>query len=230
RHIEVGIDGGLACSEKPTGVGFHAQSILAALFSRRNNQIRYHLYLPPGGQIGSDLPPHVVVHRRPDVNVLIKQPWMIYRSYADRLDVFYSFGHRISRWLRGRKIITIHDTIYDQYPEFYPPGVARAISEEVRSALRDTNEVVTVSEDAARSLTEIYRFERPITVIDNAPRSMFSPGLENKKTLNELGIRTQYFLFVGRIDSRKNVKRIVEAYRLLLQQGSVCSLVLVGPI
>lgn len=228
--IVVGIDGGLACTERPTGVGYHARSVLENILTRTEPGLDLHLYLPPGGTFPSLETGRKSVHYRPDFNLKLRNPWLTLRSYCDRTDIYFTFGHQLPRFVRGRSVVTIYDTIYEEFPECYPAGVPAATRAEVLQGLSRADCVVTGSEDAASNIRKFYKFNGRIEVTGHGTRSCFSPGPVNKSWLGKYDLQnSRYFLYVGRIDARKNVKRIIEAYRRVLATGEACSLVLVGP-
>jgi glycosyltransferase involved in cell wall biosynthesis len=233
RRYRIGIDAGLACSRCPTGVEHFARSLLLAVTRLETPEIAWYVYLSPRSEIASLLPASVQVRERPDVNTLVKKPWLVSLTWRDRLDVLYTFGHQLVSGCRGRKVLTIYDTAFDAYPDCYPAGVPARVHGEVAEACRQAAAIVTISNATRCALLQDYpcRAEQVHVVYGGnraAVASDLPPALP--ECVREAGVRPPFFLCVGRLDRRKNLERVIRAYRRLLQEGTSCGgLVLAGP-
>lgn len=233
REWRIGIDGTLACSKRPTGVEYFARSLLQELVAIEVPGVRWHLYLPPYGDQGLRIPEPVRVRVRPDVNTMIKTPWSVLHTWRDRLDVLYSFGHLLPPAARGRRVITIHDTAYDHFPDCYPAGIPARANAEVRRALGMATRVVVPSEATRQCLIEDYDYVADrIDVIYEGSRAVFTPGTPTAlpERVRAAGVHDPFLLCVGRLDRRKNLERVIDAYRMVIRDGVPCGgLVIVGP-
>ncbi len=233
RATRIGIDAGLACSEKPTGVETFARSLLGELLRREQTNIEYTLYLPPTSDPGIDIPKGVTTRRRPDVNTAIKTPWLIAQTWRDDLDLLYTFGHVLPRGCRGKTAITVYDTAYDEFPECYPPAAAMRIHAEVLRATRRADAVITLSEATRTCLIRDYGLLKERVFVSHAGSRQFhqrSTGAPALAVTREADIKQPYLLCVGRIDRRKNIEAVISAYRATLLAGIACGgLVIAGP-
>ncbi len=236
-QLLLGIDAGLACSKQPTGVEWFAKSLLQELVmmqSAGGHHCRWHVYLPPFGNPGFRIPPHVVPHLRPDVNTLIKNPWLVARSWLDRLDALYLFGHLLPPGgVRGKVVVTVHDLAFDDYPDCYRPGVPERARAEVRAACARADRIVVPSEATRGGLVERYRYPLDrIDVILEGARTHFTPGEPGPlpERVREAMPEGPFILAVGRLDRRKNIERVIDAYRAVHAEGVPCAgLVIAGP-
>lgn len=233
KRYRIGIDGSLASSKRPTGVEHYARSLLFELLRLDAPQVDWFVYLPPFAETGAPLPKHVKARIRPDVNTLIKTPWLVSNTWRDRLDVFYTFGHRVPNGAKGRRVITVYDTAFDGFPDCYPPGDAECAHAEVLEASAGARRIIVPSVATRTALVDNYGYpERNVDLMLGGYRPTFQPGTPGPlptKVL-EAGIESPFILSVGRLDRRKNVERVIEAYRLLLRKGVPCGgLVIVGP-
>lgn len=232
RPRRIGIDGSLACSLRPTGVEHFARALLHELLRLEAPDLQWYLYLPPSGNPGTTPPASVVTRYRPDVNTLIKTPWLVGQSWRDRLDVIYAFGHLLPRACYGRHVLTVHDTAFDDYPETYPPGDAVRAHASVEQTCRQAERIVTPSRATQEKLVATYGFPSERTdVLLEGSRSIFCPGDPGSlPAAVRAGIKPPFLLSVGRIDRRKNVARVIDAYRMLVTRGVTCGgLLIVGP-
>jgi alpha-1,3-rhamnosyl/mannosyltransferase len=233
KRVRIGIEAGLASSKHPTGVEHYARSLLYELLRLETQAVEWFVYLSPHADTGTPLPPAVNARFRPDVNTLIKTPWLIGNTWRDRLDVIYSFGHRLPTGCCGRRVITVYDTAFDQFPDCYPPGDAQLAHAEVSASLSRAQAAVVPSAATRDALVANYGYAASnVHVMLGGYRSSFRPGAPGSlpDRVTEAGIQAPFLLSVGRLDRRKNVERVIEAYRLLLRQGVPCGgLVIVGP-
>jgi glycosyltransferase involved in cell wall biosynthesis len=132
-------------------------------------------------------------------------------------------------------------TIHDVTP-IVMPSHSRKVTWLLRSLLwwscKYSRAIITDSECSKRDLIRIYGLpESKVSVVylgyddaifnDSAP----DPGAQ-QKLLNKLGIARPYLLHHGIIQPRKNLKRLIEAYRLVLSRNRHLDfeLVLAGPL
>lgn len=138
---------------------------------------------------------------------------------------------------RARLVLTVHDLIPWILPEILPaastahPMHARYLRY-APAALRRAAAVIAVSESTRRDLLE--RFAVPperVAVVPYGVAAQFRPlePAERAPVLARYGLGDEpYLLFVGRIELRKNVGRVLEAFARLRRQGLPHRLVLVG--
>jgi len=136
-------------------------------------------------------------------------------------------------FVRCPTVVTIHDIGHEHLPEhFHPLYVARQ-RRLVRATARKADHILTVSEFAARDIATTYGIGRQkITVAYQAPASIFRP-YDKQAAQRELAARCKinvpFLLYVGRLNSRKNLLRLVQAYAAARTHGVTAALVLAGP-
>lgn len=126
-----------------------------------------------------------------------------------------------------KRVTTIHDAIPLIDPSVQPLATRLIFNTLIRAARYSADAVFTVSQAAAHDLkTYAHIPEHKLHVTENgvAP-TLELPPEAIKETLRGLGISQPYFLYVGNLTPRKNLARVIEAFRLL-EQGH---LVIVGP-
>lgn len=119
----------------------------------------------------------------------------------------------------GRTVTTVHDLSHHIYPEFHPPARIDYMRRMLPDSLQRASHVITVSESARFDL--IAHFGHPperITAIplgaDPAFRIHSAPELA--PVLDRLGLQAKsYSLYVGTIEPRKNLDRLLDAYEAL---------------
>jgi len=100
-----------------------------------------------------------------------------------------------------------------------------------RFALDHAKQVVTVSNATKRDITTHFHPSVPITVTHSGfVADRFTPLTPTTKKLvpKQIARQTPYLLFIGRLEAKKNVKTLVEAFGLVAAKNKKLQLVLIG--
>jgi glycosyltransferase involved in cell wall biosynthesis len=134
----------------------------------------------------------------------------------------------------GKKsIISFNDSAYYKFPHFYSPGTATKWDRLYRRSLRLASAIIVLSENTRRDLMEMVALpEERIHVVRPPTDPRFSPIRSEKEEANlreRLSLPETFILFVGTLEPRKNIVRLVKAFEMFLgRQHEPVSLVIVG--
>jgi glycosyltransferase involved in cell wall biosynthesis len=115
-------------------------------------------------------------------------------------------------------VITVHDLAIYRNPRWFParqPLSTRLVVP--RSVLR-ADVVISVSENTARDVVEIFGIERSrIQVVPHGVSPKFRPmdGDEKAEARARLGLPERFILFVGTIEPRKNLETLLDAWAMM---------------
>ncbi len=132
----------------------------------------------------------------------------------DRLDVLYTFNF-CPIFSRAKRLVMIFDIIFVTHQELFTP-VERVFFKPVRLAARLADAVVTISEYCKRTIADRYRTdENKVTSILLGCDESFCK-IEDESKLRSIrekyGLPERFILYVGRINIRKNLVRLIEAF------------------
>jgi glycosyltransferase involved in cell wall biosynthesis len=130
-----------------------------------------------------------------------------------------------------RTVVTIHDLGYRAFPGAHPPLARRYLDWSTRWSAAVARRVIVPSEATARDLTATYSTPQDrIAVIPHGYHPRFHPldAATVDTGLARLGIARPYLLFVGTLQPRKNLARVLAAFERLAAGGWPGQLVLVG--
>lgn len=136
------------------------------------------------------------------------------------VDLFHVTDYRVVR-MACPVVATLHDALPIKHPEWCNPKQRALKNWLQRKAAAKADHVIAVSAYAVAELVECFGVdEQRISVVHNGvdPAWFDAPAPDAvAATLGQYGLQAGYFLFVGTLMPRKNVERIVRAYRSLPQ-------------
>ncbi|MYM81743.1 glycosyltransferase [Duganella sp. FT50W] len=137
---------------------------------------------------------------------------------AAPLDLFHATDYRIVR-MDCPVVATLHDALPISHPEWASPKLRKLKNWLQAKAARKAQHVITGSHFSIRELVEHFGVdENNISVVHHGAAPQFfepPPVAERDITLELHGLRAGYFLFVGTLQPRKNVERLLAAYLAL---------------
>jgi len=155
-------------------------------------------------------------------------PW---RARLDQLDVFHA-QYIVPPFLRCKTVTTIADISYEHFPDFFPVPLRASLKLLVPWSARRADHIITVSEHSKRDLVRCYGIgEEKITVTHEGAGPAFHPmdrGKAKKRLAQKYRLTSDFILYVGRLQARKNLQRLVSAYAAIRSAGFPHKLVLVG--
>ncbi len=152
----------------------------------------------------------------------------------DRIDIFHGLSHEIPLGMNRTKIpsvVTIHDLIFLTYPDMFT-AIDRAIyNYKFRYACRHADKIIAISECTKRDIVKYFGVPaEKIEVIYQAIQPVFyrmQPEEAAEKVVRKYGLPGDYLLYVGAVNSRKNLLNVVKAVALLPRDMNL-PLVVVG--
>lgn len=137
--------------------------------------------------------------------------------------------------LFGKRAAVVHDVGWRRVPGVYEPAARRRLEKETRRAVKKARVLFAVSEFTKRELVETFRVSADrVVVAPNAVNPAVFRTLDESTVapiLQRYRLSRHYFLYVGRMDAKKNVKTLIRAFELFKKDrglGDPFELVLVG--
>lgn len=213
----IGIDASRAATEQRTGTEAYARNLIRALIppaAERGHRLRLYFNQPPVDGLFPTAPhvEHVVIpqhrlwtHLRLGRELRRRPP-----------NVFFTPAHVIPAGYRGPSVATIHDLGYEYFPEAHPRRQLAYLRWSTRHNARVARRVIADSAATRDDLAKFY--DVPVSKID-----VVYPGADPYMrrvtdeariagVLTAYGIRPPYFLYLGTLQPRKNLVRLVEAF------------------
>lgn len=151
------------------------------------------------------------------------------KLFSEHADLNLFFNYIVPPRVEGKVITTIHDLTYLRFPETVEARNLRRIERDILYSVERSSHIITISEFSKREIESLLHIPASqISVIYAAPSS-FPEGEAFSKIQSRWKIRTPYLLYVGTIEPRKNLVRLLRAFdRLKRERKTSLQLVLAG--
>lgn len=120
------------------------------------------------------------------------------------------------------EVLTMHCLSSFVHPEFYSPAIAWRLNTLMRLGMRRSEFVLCVSQATADDVHERFAVPRErLVVAYNGVDARFTPvpvDEARRRVREELRIDGPYALFLGKLEPRKNVMRLLEAFAQFRQE------------
>lgn len=158
---------------------------------------------------------------------------LVYELWCHPVDVLFVPSHVLPLFCRVSMVMTIHDVAAMHIPQIYSILQRWYTVASARFALKHARTIIVPSDATKKDLEQVLPGHHvPVHVVplavDTAQHQVVSQEIV-QTVLHGFGITSPYFLFVGRIESKKNVQGILRAYEVFRRLNtSRVQLVLVG--
>lgn len=162
--------------------------------------------------------------------------WRLFGIKADlkreKPDVYHGLSNELPLGIAStgiKSIVTIHDLIFLRYPEYYKPIDRFIYRLKFQYACQRADKIIAVSECSKRDIVSFFHIpEEKIEVVYQGCHPCFRKEVTDEKKMevsHKYGLPKHYLLYVGTVESRKNLLLAVKALKSLPPE---ISLVAVG--
>jgi glycosyltransferase involved in cell wall biosynthesis len=213
----IGLDGSRAFLRQRTGIEEYSYQVTKHLINElRNDQVV--LYIRKNQKIDFALPDNwkVKIINWP---YLWTQIGLSLEMLFHPVDVLFIPAHIVPIIHAKNTVVVIHGLEYEFVPEAYPLWERIYMRWAIKNSCRRAKTIIAVSNNTKKDLMRLYNIkEEKINVIYEGYNRNFEFRISNfESNLNEL-ISKPYLLFVGRLEVRKNIVGILEAYKILIEK------------
>ena len=165
------------------------------------------------------------IKQLPAKNPLIRIPIVLAReTLKDNLDILH-VQYIAPPFHRGKLVATIHDLGFLHVPESFSKIEVLRSKILIRMTAKRSDKIITGSNFSKNDIAATYRIDpQHIAVISHGVSSAFKPENDvskSQKILAKYGIDKPYILCVGRLNPRKNLTALVEAFTRIKNEKSI---------
>lgn len=139
------------------------------------------------------------------------------KFFGSDADITHFFNYIVPPKVSGRTVVTVHDMVYKAFPETVRGRTRYMLETGLKRSMKRADLIVTDSEFSRSEILKYFpQWETKLRVVPcGVDRSRFRPILDSVRideTKKLLGIDREYFLYLGTLEPRKNLRRLVIAY------------------
>jgi glycosyltransferase involved in cell wall biosynthesis len=229
RALTIGIDASRTLSAQRTGTEQYSVALIRALMAQETPH-RWRLYAP--GPPPADLlplPPRWEWRTMPFPRLWthLRLSWEMVRH---RPDVLFVPAHVVPIIHPQATVVTVHDLGYLHFPEAHPALSRRYLDLSTRWSVRAARRVIAVSAATRDDLVAMLSLPASkISIVHHGVRPVVCVSEPDMRaSLERLGMMQPYVLFVGTVQPRKNLQRLIRAFAQVIAAGLPHRLVIVG--
>jgi len=214
-EMRIGVDV-RSLSEPISGIGRYTSSLLQVMINNSSHEWVLYSYRPV--LHGEWNQPNVIIRNLHlpkwirGVYIQWLQLILPFWLKQDRIDLFWSPAHRLPIYISNSiaRVVTIHDLVWKHAPETMRPFGQFLDSRLMPKSIRLADKVIAVSESTALDLFDEFSEVQKKTAVIYEAGSLL---IEYSEDFND--VKDEYLLYVGTLEPRKNLRRLLEAYSLL---------------
>lgn len=155
-------------------------------------------------------------------SLLTSRPFPGSNKLRDKIDLFHAPDHHIPRLGKIPVVATVMDAIPLAHPEWVSKRLRTFKNAAFRQMARSARQIITISAYSKADI--VHYFGIPSERVSVTPLGVnpayaqpVAPEMR-QAVLQRYGLEAGFFIFVGTIQPRKNVARIIEAHQMLPEE------------
>lgn len=225
----IGIDGNEANVKRRVGIGEYAFELLMELSSSKFiiQNLKFVIYL-------KDEPLEDMPNENENWKYRVLRPgklWTQWRLPLDlylnknRPDVFFSPSHYAPRFSPVASVISVMDLSYLYFSQMFNKSDLLQLRNWTAYSVKNAKKIITISKSSKNDIINSYGVASERVVVTYPGIKKFvslSPHIYAMNQLKtEYKISENYILFVGTLQPRKNIERLIEAFALMLNHAEL---------
>lgn len=228
----IGIDANEANVEKRVGISEYAYQILSNLYRLRNE-----------GKIDHSFT--IYLKSEPLKNLPNATPWWVYKvvkpsklwtqigfpfhliTTPKKPNLLLTLTHYAPRFCPVPSIVSVMDVSYLHFPETFKKNDLYQLTKWTKYSVKNAKKVITISKSSKDDIIKYYKVpENKVEVVHLGLKKLSMQS--SHVNLEDFGIKKPFLLFVGTLQPRKNITRLIEAFSIFTKKSRSHQLVIVG--
>lgn len=151
-------------------------------------------------------------------------------TFGKKPDVFFSMAHYGPRFSKIPYIVTIHDLSYLHFPELFRKEDLLQLTNWSKYSIEKSAHIIVPSKSTKDDIVKNYgvRPDKITVTYEGYNSDLFKPASKQnvQKAKQKYKIAGEYLIFIGTLQPRKNIVRLIEAFSKMADKK--ISLVVVG--
>jgi glycosyltransferase involved in cell wall biosynthesis len=166
------------------------------------------------------------------INKALKAYWrsksIVRDLFTNKIDIYHGLSNELPLGIEKtniKTVVTIHDLIFIRYPHLFKAIDRKIYYKKFKSACNRADKIIAVSKQTKQDIIDFFFIpEDKIEVVYQGCNKIFQSKIaDNKKQeiIAKHNLPTDYLLYVGSIEERKNLLTLLKTLKELPQQKLV---------
>lgn len=223
----VGIDGNEANAGWKVGIGRYALELIRNIYllnslRSEDHKVSFNIYL-------KNKPDGALPEEKDWWRYIVAKPEQFWTQLAlplnlwmgrSKPDIFFTPSHYAPRFSACRTAVSIMDLSYLRYPQMFNKKDLWQLSNWTAYSVRKASLIFTISEFSKREIIKYYQTNAKQIIVTypgfDADKFYSKKSMIKNKLLQKYGLNAPYLLFVGTLQPRKNIVRLLEAFKIVI--------------
>lgn len=222
-----------------TGVPWNAQMMINTIMNQYPNnnysllyfKFRNHGIIPDNVRtLALNIPNCIIKKNRYLPYGIYRRIWNLInldysRFFNEKAEIYHFFNFICPPKVSGKVVLTVYDMVHKVMPETMEKSNLKRLEKDLLRSCNQADAIVTISQN---SKTEIAKYldvplDKIYVVECGVDLERFNPyynKTEIEQTKKKYSISNEYFLYLGTLEPRKNISRIIDAYYQLINKNN----------
>ncbi len=231
--MTIGINGNEANQKVRVGVGQYAYELLTHLKSNDNFQI--YLEDSPLPDMPKEFEYKVFGPKKLWTLTGLQKKLIEEKTKGKIPDVFFTPTHYTPLYIPTKSVVSVMDLAFEKFKEYYKKKDLLQLKYWTQVSVMHADKILTISEYTKKDICSLYAVnpDKVVVTYPGYDTERFNPTvkLQSKRSqelIKKFKLEMGYFVFLGTVQPRKNIERLVEAFANLPRKN--LKLVIVGMI
>ncbi len=225
---------GLQLNKRKSGVQYYTKELFESISKIQKNNTDIHLIrINRGGAPVLENNHYVKINKSRIGRILFEHLSLPKYLYRSNYNLYHATNYILPFIIQLPTVLTIHDLISIEFPKLCQIGSAIYFKLFLGRSIKKTNKIIAVSHQVKKDIIKKYSISNEkIEVIYHGINPRFKKISEMyrlNKVTSMYKLPSNYILFVGNIEPKKNLERLIQAfYNLVVKKGISHKLVIAG--
>ncbi|NLL68051.1 MAG: glycosyltransferase family 4 protein [Clostridiaceae bacterium] len=155
------------------------------------------------------------------LSVFFYIPYQLF--FGDDSDITMFFNYIVPPGVKGKKVVMIYDMVYKVYPETMRKRTLYMLNKSLIKSCNRADKIITISEFSKQEIIKCLGIEKDKIVVMpvGVDTSIYHPYYKEEEICNvteKYKLPREYMLYLGTLEPRKNLERLIQAYSLLKKE------------
>lgn len=144
--------------------------------------------------------------------------------------VFYSLGHYGPWYCPVPSVVTVMDVAFLQFPDFFKKNDVIKLTQWTAHSVQKAKKVIAISLHTKKDVCAVYGKKDNDVILAYPGFEHEERGLSVSEVVHKHHVRQPYLVYIGTLQPRKNLVRVVKAFERVAQSDHDLSLILAGKV